>query len=133
LHREFACSGGYQRHTLTYPPEKIMKGSSILRSRVRILPPCLSYAEDFMVEILKINHYKAPRDKMICILNCCKVIFGIYQIILQSSIHLFDLHRIDSTIKERPRRRCFHSNIDSRHTPGESRTLDLEYRIYSEI
>lgn len=27
-------------------------------------------------ELLKINHYKAPRDKMICILNCCKVIFG---------------------------------------------------------
>lgn len=29
------------------------------------------------VEILKINNYKAPRDKLICILNCCKVIFGI--------------------------------------------------------
>jgi hypothetical protein len=29
-----------------------------------------------MTELLKINHYKAPRDKMICILNCCKVIFG---------------------------------------------------------
>ena len=31
-----------------------------------------------MIELLKINHYKAPRDKMICILNCCKVIFGRY-------------------------------------------------------
>lgn len=29
------------------------------------------------LELLKINHYKAPRDKMICILNCCKVIFGL--------------------------------------------------------
>jgi hypothetical protein len=28
-------------------------------------------------ELLKISHYKAPRDKMICILNCCKVIFGL--------------------------------------------------------
>jgi len=27
-------------------------------------------------ELVKINHYKAPRDKLICILNCCKVIFG---------------------------------------------------------
>jgi hypothetical protein len=27
-------------------------------------------------ELLKVNHYKAPRDKLICILNCCKVIFG---------------------------------------------------------
>lgn len=33
----------------------------------------LTFAEQ---ELLKINHYKAPRDKMICILNCCKVIFG---------------------------------------------------------
>ncbi|KAH0583015.1 hypothetical protein H2248_010902 [Termitomyces sp. 'cryptogamus'] len=28
-------------------------------------------------ELLKINHYKAPRDKLICILNCCKVIYGL--------------------------------------------------------
>lgn len=28
-------------------------------------------------ELLKINHYRAPRDKIICILNCCKVIFGL--------------------------------------------------------
>lgn len=28
-------------------------------------------------EILKIKSYRAPRDKIICILNCCKVIFGI--------------------------------------------------------
>ncbi|WVQ71948.1 hypothetical protein IAR50_001490 [Cryptococcus sp. DSM 104548] len=34
----------------------------------------LGFAEQ---ELLKINHYKAPRDKMICVLNCCKVIFGL--------------------------------------------------------
>ncbi|PWN42123.1 hypothetical protein IE81DRAFT_347693 [Ceraceosorus guamensis] len=28
-------------------------------------------------ELLKINHYKAPRDKLICVLNSCKVIFGL--------------------------------------------------------
>jgi hypothetical protein len=27
-------------------------------------------------ELLKINHYKAPRDKLICVLNSCKVIYG---------------------------------------------------------
>ncbi|KAJ9644521.1 hypothetical protein H2201_000295 [Coniosporium apollinis] len=27
-------------------------------------------------EILKINSYRAPRDKVICVLNCCKVLFG---------------------------------------------------------
>ncbi|KIK56317.1 hypothetical protein GYMLUDRAFT_47084 [Collybiopsis luxurians FD-317 M1] len=34
----------------------------------------LMFAEQ---ELLKLNHYKAPRDKLICILNCCKVIFGL--------------------------------------------------------
>lgn len=27
-------------------------------------------------ELCKMNQYKAPRDKLICVLNCCKVIFG---------------------------------------------------------
>ncbi|KAI9272572.1 hypothetical protein BY458DRAFT_508649 [Sporodiniella umbellata] len=34
----------------------------------------LKFAES---ELLKINNYKAPRDKLICILNCCKIIFGL--------------------------------------------------------
>ncbi|GAA5944912.1 uncharacterized protein JCM15063_001989 [Sporobolomyces koalae] len=28
-------------------------------------------------ELNKMNQYKAPRDKLICVLNCCKVIFGL--------------------------------------------------------
>ena len=28
-------------------------------------------------ELIKIKGYRAPRDKVICILNCCKVIFGL--------------------------------------------------------
>ncbi|KIJ55288.1 hypothetical protein M422DRAFT_23899 [Sphaerobolus stellatus SS14] len=35
-------------------------------------------------ELLKINHYKAPRDKLICILNSCKVIFGLIRHVKQS-------------------------------------------------
>lgn len=32
---------------------------------------------DFAIrELNKINQYKAPRDKLICVLNSCKVIFG---------------------------------------------------------
>lgn len=31
----------------------------------------------YNIELLKINGYRAPRDKVICILNCCKVIFGL--------------------------------------------------------
>ncbi|KAJ7281391.1 hypothetical protein C8J57DRAFT_74492 [Mycena rebaudengoi] len=37
-------------------------------------PGFLMFAQQ---ELLKVNHYKAPRDKLICILNCCKVIFGL--------------------------------------------------------
>lgn len=37
-------------------------------------PGFLNFAQQ---ELLKMNHYKAPRDKLICILNCCKVIFGL--------------------------------------------------------
>ncbi|KAJ8607096.1 hypothetical protein MRB53_040532 [Persea americana] len=29
------------------------------------------------IEISKLDQYRAPRDKIICILNCCKVIFGL--------------------------------------------------------
>lgn len=28
-------------------------------------------------QLSKINHFRAPRDKVICLLNCCKVIFGL--------------------------------------------------------
>ncbi|CAJ0648723.1 7330_t:CDS:10 [Entrophospora sp. SA101] len=42
--------------------------------------PITSRNESFLnfakKELLKINNYKAPRDKLICILNCCK---GIYE------------------------------------------------------
>ncbi|KAJ1878597.1 hypothetical protein LPJ66_011859, partial [Kickxella alabastrina] len=38
-------------------------------------------AEAFLVfaraELLKMNNFKAPRDKVICILNCCTVIYGL--------------------------------------------------------
>lgn len=29
------------------------------------------------IEINKLDQYRAPRDKIICVLNCCKVIFGL--------------------------------------------------------
>ncbi|KAJ1679605.1 hypothetical protein EV182_001705 [Spiromyces aspiralis] len=36
--------------------------------------PFLSFARS---ELLKINSFKCPRDKLVCILNCCTVIFGL--------------------------------------------------------
>jgi Rab5 GDP/GTP exchange factor len=41
-----------------------------------------------IVELVKINHYKAPRDKLICILNCCKVIFGPFLSISNCDRHI---------------------------------------------
>lgn len=41
-------------------------GISLQTSRLRLTS----------TELLKIKSYRAPRDKIICILNCCKVIFG---------------------------------------------------------
>ena len=36
----------------------------------------LRFRFDVSTELLKIKTYRAPRDKVICVLNCCKVIFG---------------------------------------------------------
>ncbi|KAF2010257.1 hypothetical protein BU24DRAFT_428259 [Aaosphaeria arxii CBS 175.79] len=62
----------------------------VLAQRVRIykwvkedhldIQPVGDKGKKFLVlaqqELLKIKSYRAPRDKVICILNCCKVIFG---------------------------------------------------------
>ncbi|KAI0420488.1 hypothetical protein F5X98DRAFT_383087 [Xylaria grammica] len=46
------------------------------------IPPITDSGKRFLilaqqVELLKIRSYRAPRDKIICVLNCCKVIFGL--------------------------------------------------------
>jgi len=45
------------------------------------IPPVGDSGKRFLVlaqqELLKIKTYRAPRDKIICVLNCCKVIFGL--------------------------------------------------------
>jgi hypothetical protein len=38
----------------------------------------LDIIADMILELLKIKTYRAPRDKIICVLNCCKVIFGMF-------------------------------------------------------
>lgn len=61
-----------------FPKERQRRVSWDSQSKVRIVCVCLFWTGLLIrrAELLKINHYKAPRDKMICILNCCKVIFG---------------------------------------------------------
>ncbi|KAL7627864.1 hypothetical protein AAE478_002059 [Parahypoxylon ruwenzoriense] len=45
------------------------------------IPPINDSGKRFLAlaqqELLKIKSYRAPRDKIICVLNCCKVIFGL--------------------------------------------------------
>ena len=63
----------------------------ILAEKVRIygwiqephldIPPVADNGKRFLglaqQELLKMKNYRAPRDKVICVLNCCKVIFGL--------------------------------------------------------
>ncbi|GMM38556.1 guanine nucleotide exchange factor [Saccharomycopsis crataegensis] len=35
-----------------------------------------TFVQMAIAELIKINNYRSPRDKIICILNCCKVIFA---------------------------------------------------------
>ncbi|KAK1625424.1 hypothetical protein BDP81DRAFT_327722 [Colletotrichum phormii] len=52
-----------------------------LREEHLDIPPAGDSGKRFLKlaqqEILKIKSYRAPRDKIICVLNCCKVIFGL--------------------------------------------------------
>lgn len=70
---------GYARSTLIYPKQSTTNHFYPLPSLVNIRKH--THTHNFKLtqskEILKINTYKAPRDKLICILNCCKVIFGL--------------------------------------------------------
>src|SRR6267154_2938262 len=73
-------SNGYSLRTLTFLQRKGQMVSCYLRSKVDLALRSLRDAFNqltFFIELVKINHYKAPRDKLICILNCCKVIFGL--------------------------------------------------------
>ncbi|KAL9934548.1 hypothetical protein V8E36_006323 [Tilletia maclaganii] len=63
--------------------DRIIKDRILLFSWVRpehldipVSEHTAGFVEFAAQELLKMNNYKAPRDKLICILNCCKVIFG---------------------------------------------------------
>lgn len=72
-------------------PTDDLERDHVLQQRIRLfgwlkeehldLPPASEDSTRFLNfakgELLKINQYKAPRDKLITILNCCKVIFGL--------------------------------------------------------
>ncbi|ODQ66582.1 hypothetical protein NADFUDRAFT_13253, partial [Nadsonia fulvescens var. elongata DSM 6958] len=53
-------------------------------SHLDIIPSLISNVDNFLKlasdELNKMNNYRAPRDKMVCILNACKVIFGLLRV-----------------------------------------------------
>lgn len=61
---------------------KIEEFSFLSPEHFEILPSLINSKLDKFValsakELSNINNYKSPRDKMVCILNCCKVLFGL--------------------------------------------------------
>ncbi|GAA5861699.1 hypothetical protein JCM3774_002675 [Rhodotorula dairenensis] len=57
----------------TEPPKPVPAPAPGKGSRKQV-QSFLNFAQS---ELCKMNQYKAPRDKLICVLNCCKVIFGL--------------------------------------------------------
>lgn len=65
-----------------------------------------------LTELLKIKSYRAPRDKIICILNCCKVIFGTFS--HASPVSIRRTHQLqDSSSTRNPTRLRTHSCLSS--------------------
>lgn len=71
-----ALFGWIEEKHLDVPEEDGSKGFLMFAQQGECPSPTRRLLADRSLELLKVNHYKAPRDKLICILNCCKVIFG---------------------------------------------------------
>lgn len=87
-----------------------------------------------LLEILKINNYKAPRDKLICILNCCKVIFGMYSS-GQGAVRAYI--ELQSRFNQACGRRCWcrqiPANLDLRSHQGKSTEISLQRSVCSKL
>lgn len=89
-------------------------------------------SDHLCTELLKVNHYKAPRDKLICVLNCCKVIFGLPSAMLLFSFdrpfHLY-FHRPDPPYTSRRGCRFFHPHLNLRSSQSKSPSSAVEFRV----
>lgn len=56
--------------------EKVAEGEEMEQQKAKQRRQVQSFLDFARRELGKMNQYKAPRDKLICVLNCCKVIFG---------------------------------------------------------
>lgn len=76
LSQRIALFGWVEEKHLDIPEGEGSKGFLMFAQQGKIIFVDSCKPTHGLVELLKMNHYKAPRDKLICILNCCKVIFG---------------------------------------------------------
>ena len=76
LAQRIALFGWIEEKHLDVPEEDGSKGFLMFAQQGKRSSSARRPVTDRPPELLKVNHYKAPRDKLICILNCCKVIFG---------------------------------------------------------
>ncbi|CAJ0645414.1 6458_t:CDS:2 [Entrophospora sp. SA101] len=62
-----------ERDNILYQKIEIFRWVREQHLDIPITPHNEAFFDFAKKELLKINDYKAPRDKLICILNCCKV------------------------------------------------------------
>lgn len=71
-----ALFGWIEEKHLDVPEDNGSNGFLMFAQQGKLSLSVSRLVPDRSLELLKINHYKAPRDKLICVLNCSKVIFG---------------------------------------------------------
>ncbi|SHO78053.1 Similar to S.cerevisiae protein VPS9 (Guanine nucleotide exchange factor (GEF)) [Malassezia sympodialis ATCC 42132] len=83
-------------------------------------------------ELNKINHYKAPRDKTICLLNCCKVIFGLIRHLdTEESADAFMPLLILVVLRANPANLVSNMEFIARFRTPQRRTSESEYYLSS--
>ncbi|WFD26580.1 hypothetical protein MNAN1_001563 [Malassezia nana] len=83
-------------------------------------------------ELNKINHYKAPRDKTICLLNCCKVIFGLIRHLdTEESADAFMPLLILVVLRTNPPHLVSNVEFITRFRTPQRRTSESEYYLSS--
>lgn len=84
LAQRIALFGWLEEKHLDIPEGEGSKGFLMFAEQGKhLLRYDICFSDFPLLELLKINHYKAPRDKLICILNSCKVIFGVFSFLFR--------------------------------------------------
>src|SRR5580700_5736940 len=80
-------------------------------------------------ELLKIKTYRAPRDKIICVLNCCKVIFGSLTICPPSPAELI-ISRTSEALRNGLFGRFIYAITHLRRTAVQSRAFSFQCAVH---